>query len=103
MSNDSPQIVALRARYKASFNEKKDIIDGFIKQLQKQQSDESVLSSLHGELHKLAGSSGMYGYDDISVKCRNIMQEILNDCFHEVLSDLTQLSELLSEYMDSDR
>ena len=80
MSSDSPQIVAIRARYKASFSEKKQLIDEYVERLSDEPTDKLVLSELHGELHKLAGSSGMYGYDDISRLCREIMQEIVNDC-----------------------
>ena len=100
MSNDSPQVAAIRARYKASFNEKKSLIYGYLQSLKDDDVDvESVYLDLHSELHKLAGSSGMYGYDDISEICRLIMKEISGECFHEVISNLEKLNEMFSQYM----
>jgi len=102
MSSDSPQIMAIRSRYKASFNEKKQLVDEYIERLSDKPTDKLILSELHGELHKLAGSSGMYGYDDISCLCRRIMQEIVNDCFHEIALNLEGLSQLFGVYIKED-
>jgi len=74
--SESPQVKALKERYKASFPEKLELLrqrreaiaDGHISSQQRMQVNEV--------LHKLAGSSGMYGYHEISASCREIMAEI---------------------------
>ena len=73
---ESPQIKALKQRYRASFPEKIELLrqqldavtDGNISPQQRLQVNEV--------LHKLAGSSGMYEYEDINVSCREIMADI---------------------------
>jgi len=100
MLNDSPQVAAIRARYKASFVEKKQMIDSYLSQFDNESERGEALPAFHAELHKLAGSSGMYGYDDVSVLCRDVMQHINNSRIDDVLSDTKKLSELFGGYID---
>lgn len=70
MREDSPQIQQLKERYRQSFPEKLEII-------QKARSgvvDDNELTFAREELHKLAGSSGMYGYPDLAANCRSAME-----------------------------
>ncbi|MBL4659877.1 MAG: Hpt domain-containing protein [Alcanivoracaceae bacterium] len=56
--------------------------------------DDKDVTLLQSLLHKLAGSSGSYGFDDISLLCHKIMgllesnvsdnKEQINDCLQEV-------------------
>jgi hypothetical protein len=73
---ESPQIKALKERYRASFPEKVELL-----RLQRDAITDGEISpqqrlQLNEVLHKLAGSSGMYGYHEINVSCRDIMAEI---------------------------
>jgi len=106
MVNDSPQIQAIRARFRNSFNEKKQMIDTFIAGVEaskKQGNDallKSELESCHAELHKLAGSFGMYGYSDVAETCRAGMKAISDLNVDESLIMLNKVSVLLSEFDD---
>lgn len=92
----SPQIQAIRERYKGSLSEKAELIADHIDAIT--QAQPSAVDDAHGVLHKFAGSSGMYGYDDIALLCRNAMvcaQEVDKD---QLLVHLTQLKALFEEY-----
>jgi HPt (histidine-containing phosphotransfer) domain-containing protein len=92
---ESPQIKALKERYRASFPEKVEllrqqrevVVDGQISPQQRLQVNEV--------LHKLAGSSGMYGYDEISAKCREIMAGIDDAVAASLEAQITDLMQLL--------
>jgi len=72
---NSANINAIQARYKASFVEKKMMIDEYRSQLcDSSGSQPELYEQVHAELHKLAGSLGMYGYDDLAVQARLAMQ-----------------------------
>jgi len=86
MANDSSQIQAIRARYRQSFTQKKTMIDGYLENIMglKSKSDDQALKQefdvCHSELHKLAGSFGMYDYQAISAVCREaIIRQI--ECY----------------------
>ena len=102
MLNDSPQVQAIRARFRNSFDEKKQIVDTFLSNLetlQKQTDDvlfSAELESCHAELHKLAGSFGMYGYTEISEVCRATMKAISIQNIDETLMLLSKVSVLLN-------
>jgi len=60
----------------------------------------SELESCHGELHKLAGSFGMYGYTEVSETCRASMAAISSASVNEALTLLKKISALLEEFDD---
>lgn len=96
--SESPQVKALKERYRASFSEKIEalkqqcdaVADGQISSQQRLQVNEV--------LHKLAGSSGMYGYDDISASCREIMAEIDVATPASLVSKISVLILLIERY-----
>ena len=104
MLNDSPQVQAIRARFRNSFDEKKQIIDTFLSNLEvfQKQGDDGLLGdeleSCHAELHKFAGSFGMYGYTEISGKCRAVMKAISNKKNDETITLLSEISVLLGSF-----
>jgi len=87
---DSPQILALKERYKSSFAEKVQMIAEYLLVIESDRVSLESVSELRGFLHKLAGSAGMYGYDDISLASRKAMV-----CADKV-NDLLQVDELIS-------
>jgi len=97
MSVDSPQIKAIKERYKASFPEKLVILQT----LREAVENEADFEYVHEELHKLAGSSGMYGYDDIAGLCRLAMQYTGKDSANrqpsKLLSTLGEVINLLEK------
>lgn len=70
---DSPQILALKERYKSSFEEKTQLLSDYLTAVENGEATLDQVSELGSFLHKLAGSSGMYGYDDISAASREAM------------------------------
>lgn len=77
MNPESQQIKQLRHRYKGSLLEKADIVSEHLHSLLDMESpDESKLKTIRDDLHKFAGSSGMYGYDDIAGAAREGMAMI---------------------------
>ena len=104
MTQDSPQVQAIRARFKNSFAEKKQLIDQHQLNIQDVESQEGmslkdVFELAHTDLHKLAGSFGMYGYSDVALICRSAMKATANEDVAESLTLLTQLSNELSGYL----
>ena len=93
--SESQQIKNIKDRYKASFGEKIELLN--------QQRDILVADNAASEklieiIHKLAGSSGMYGYDDISDLCRLIMAKADNSDAAEIESSMDQLIALFEQY-----
>jgi len=70
---DSPQILALKERYKNSLEEKVQMLSDYLVAIESDEATLDEFSELRGFLHKLAGSSGMYGYNDISAASREAM------------------------------
>ena len=70
---DSPQIKQLKERYKKSFPEKLEIVQRVRAGLL---TEGGGIEIAKGELHKLAGSSGMYGYDALAADCRSAMSKL---------------------------
>ena len=69
-------IDAIKLRYKASFNEKKMMIDGFRQELFETTGELSGLfEKIYSDLHKLAGSLGMYGYEELALQARSGMKQ----------------------------
>ena len=99
MSQDSPQVQAIRARYKASLPDKAALFSSYLQRLLAQSPlTHSDYDDLHGELHKLAGSSGMYGYSDISELARGTMSLIADRQYDRLTEQLGQLRDLLLEH-----
>lgn len=104
MSNDSPQIQALRARYRESFPEKMAVIDGCLENLKclfhegDDQAIKQEFDVIHAELHKFAGSFGMYNYQDIATVCRDAMTSISSRDTQLVLDLLTKLSAMIASH-----
>lgn len=86
---------AIRTRYKASFTEKADTIAELIDLVSNDSVSESELFEVKEQLHKLAGSSGMYGYQDVCDRSRSGMVAIENDDLPSLTSDLEELRSLL--------
>ncbi len=73
IDQDSPQVLALKERYKSSLEEKVQVLSDHLIAIESEEATLDELSELRSFLHKLAGSSGMYGYDDISAASREAM------------------------------
>jgi len=95
---ESPQIQALRLRYKASLADKIELIQQQIDTISTSSGDASSIEEAHQVLHKLAGSSGMYGYDDINVLCRNVMSQLAGLEIDDSVKALNQIVELLEQH-----
>ncbi len=104
-AKESPQIQAIRSRYRASLNDKAQMISVHVKAIsdigvktQSVEQEKLSLQSLRDDLHKLAGSSGMYGYDDVSVVCRDIMRAIDDADIKNAKQLLVELQQLLKHH-----
>ena len=91
----SPQIIELRARYQSSLPEKAAMIEEHIVMLSSGGDSDDKISETHEVLHKLAGSAGMYGYDEISSLCRQAMTNSSQQNLSLLLPQLTELKNLL--------
>lgn len=100
MEDDSPQIKAIRARYQSSLKEKAEFVEQYSAELSDVDSEnyQENLAFFRAELHKLAGSSGMYGYKDVCDLSRRAMSCIDNDELTELQSINAQLHKLLKSY-----
>lgn len=78
------QIKALHERYRQSLNGKADSLDSLINEITvsapstkaSQTKQKALLDELRDWLHKVAGSSGMYGYNEINTKSRALMTDL---------------------------
>lgn len=91
MSEESPQIAAIKQRYKASFPEKVKIIREALTVV----NSGGELHAVKEELHKLAGSSGMYGYSQLADSCRQAMQKVDDQSRHQLALELEKIIDLL--------
>jgi len=99
MNNESIEIQAIKSRYKSSLVEKAEMINSYINQvLDTDFSEIEVYENLNGDLHKLAGSSGMYGYQDIADISRSSMKCIVNGDKETLQTNLVSLRNLLRQY-----
>ncbi len=62
------KFAALRKKYLSSFPVKLERIEDAL--------NKKDMKLIHDLIHKLRGSSGGYGFDEISVHCKNIMQQL---------------------------
>lgn len=91
MTQDSPQILAIKERYKASFPDKADAVKHLLSTVQ----SDGDLDLIKEEMHKLAGSSGMYGYEQISAVCRSAMSNADERNRQKLAGDLKKVIDLL--------
>ncbi|RBP49258.1 Hpt domain-containing protein [Arenicella xantha] len=99
MSVESPTIVALKQRYKASLPEKIEELVLHIAALNAEGGNgRESLQELHGFLHRLAGSTGMYGYDDLSALCQSGIKFIQQEDLNNLAAELQRLREMLEQY-----
>ena len=96
-TTNSPQVIAIRARYQSSLPEKSEMLAAHERVLETSQ-DEQTLKELKDDLHKLAGSSGMYGYHDISGLCRKAMYVIEQGELADLGKYLGEVQNLLKQY-----
>ena len=95
---ESPQVQAIKERYRLSFSEKIDFLKTLLLSLN---NGVDNFVEIHESLHKLAGSSGMYGYDDISALCRQSMENSTAQDPVEVAENLRDIIMLLEHYCQS--
>ena len=103
MSTESPQVAALRIRYQNSFPEKSAAIAEF-QELLSAGDPTSGATALNKNsetasdyLHKLAGSAGMYEYDDIAALARQGMAQSKQQDMPGLLHSLKQIRSLLEQ------
>lgn len=65
----------LRINYKNSFGEKAETLHALFKNWQIE-NNQQTQNHLHHYLHKLVGSLGMYGFDELSKLARTIMNNL---------------------------
>lgn len=92
--SESPQVKALKERYKQSFMDKIELLNS---QLVNLNQGVDNLVEIHENLHKLAGSSGMYGYSDVSDLCRQTMGSCAGQNPGDVADGLSALIRLLEQ------
>lgn len=93
---ESDQVKDLKLKYQRSLDEKADVLADYAASLLNSDGEVEPISDdlqleMHDLLHKLAGSTGMYGYSKLSEKCRKAMafvQEERFDKLHKVLMKL---------------
>lgn len=105
MQDKLEQIQKLKEKYRDSFSNKKNQTEDYIKLIMESQENinETVLNDVHEYMHKLSGSSGMYGYADIAKIARGVMSLCKASNGKSINSDLvdllSQLSNLLEQYI----
>ena len=95
---ESPQIQALKQRYKERLTDKIELIQLQISSIIEAGGDADSIEQAHQTLHKLAGSSGMYGYDDVNLLCRKVMSQLGAVSVDDAVSGLNQVVELLQQH-----
>jgi len=99
MKNESQRVAAIRARYKDSLVEKADQVAAHLNVLAENQDEWSEwFDPIHQDLHKLAGSSGMYGYSDISDLAQAAMRDLDARDVNALMQTLHELQDLLRRY-----
>ncbi len=95
MKAESDQVRALRTRYKESLPEKAALVREWHHQETGNGISEAGIDDLSSWLHKLAGSAGMYEYQDISDFARSLMHALPDLNSQELISRLMTLESLL--------
>jgi len=77
MKPESPKITDIRERFKSSLLEKAEVFGQYLDNIvESDETNAELLNELREDLHKLAGSTGMYGYDDLAKMSREAMDLI---------------------------
>jgi len=99
-TQESPQVAAIRARYQSSLKDKAEMLAAHTAALvaSKDNNLDLTLEALRDDLHKLAGSSGMYGYEDISKVCRHAMRAIDEEKLEDLDQHLHEAQQLLKQH-----
>lgn len=63
--------------YHQSLPAKRDVVSNHWQQIQQSDFESDACLEMQNHMHKLAGSSGMYGYDDIAGKAREIEEALI--------------------------
>ena len=97
---ESQQIQALRAQYQASLLEKSKTASAWAQTLELNAQLDDVGVELEAWLHKIAGSAGMYGYQNIAQKARELMARLAskNSLGAEISRELAQLSDMMAAH-----
>ncbi len=85
------KFAALRKKYLSSFPAKLEGVEDAW--------EKHDMKLLHDLVHKLAGSSGGYGFDEISRQCKNILSQLhesKNTTTNDIERAINQLMQLLS-------
>ena len=92
----SDLIKQIQANYKASLSNKLKTLDALCSAPEKNRAE------LLAFLHQLAGSAGMYGYDQISAQCVEL-QSILNESnnLENIQHECDQLNKLIKYSVNS--
>lgn len=105
MTTESPQVKALRERYQQSLCDKSKMLGELIDTLSSA-NDEPAGNGESGDaelladyLHKLAGSAGMYGYDDVALLAREAMSDHRQGKLRDLVLRIAQLRSLLEQYV----
>ena len=86
----------LKAIYKNSLIEKAETLNTLFKEWQTENNEQTEIE-LHNYLHKLAGSLGMYGFDQLSDNARKIMNSLHTGSSEEIEPELTKLVAFLKQ------
>ena len=102
MNTESPQIQRLRERFKSSMPEKANLLTQHLHVLlDHEEPIPEAYEAIKEDVHKLAGSLGMYGYSDLAKTARKVM-EIIDDQDNDGLQhELLNLRNLLVHYSKS--
>lgn len=107
MAEESPQVRALKERYQQSLAEKSQTLGELIDRLasNKHQGMADIEAgdgdSIADYLHRLAGSAGMYGYDDIAQLARTAIADQRQGETDYLATNLAELRSLLDQYSSS--
>ena len=100
---DSDQVAAIKARYRQSLSEKAETVLGWRAKIQAGVLLANERSELAEWLHRLAGSSGMYGYAEIATLTRQLMHRAEGgDVASSFIDEMKQLADLLKQQATTD-
>lgn len=92
--SESTQLLAIKQRYKESLLDKAEYLSIWSSRTGRGIADYQELAAW---LHKVAGSAGMYGYEELAEKARQLMQcteNFVGDTQESVLEDQTLLDDV---------
>lgn len=93
-AGDKVSFQAIKDRYDATIFEKLSQVESLIKEVQASPQQEN-LELLKGVIHKIAGSSGSYGYPQVALLCRNLESALI-----ALLAEIQQDGFLTSQLPD---